>query len=215
MVTPYSQRDTEWSQDRLGSNPLTMGEVGCLVTAVSSVVTDLTSYSMSPGYLNYWLRENKGFASGNLFVFNSVAGLGLKLSEFVRAANNEMPLDKLTAALDDGAAVVLQVDSTPGGTLNQHWVRLVSLTDQDGEIMDPWQLPGRERIKLSKYFASGWTPKRAIFAAAVYRPTAANRTASRPSYSSLPGVASTDDHLPAELAEAVQPFLCPRPPDDE
>jgi hypothetical protein len=213
MVTPYSQRDTEWSQDRLGSNPLTMGEVGCLVTAVSSVVTDLTSYSMAPGYLNYWLRENKGFASGNLFVFNSVAGLGLKLNEFIRAANNEMPLDKLTAALDEGAAVVLQVDSTPGGTLNQHWVRLMSLTDRDGEIMDPWQLPGRERIKLSKYFASGWTPKRAIFAAAVYRSTAANRTAARPSYSPLPGAAAVEE-LPAELAGAVQPFLCPRPSEE-
>ncbi len=213
MVTPYSQRDTEWSQDRLGSNPPTMGEVGCLVTSVASVVTDMTSYSMSPGYLNHWLRENKGFASGNLFVFNSVAALGLKLSAFIRAENNEMPLDRLTAALEDGAAVVLQVDSTPGGTLNQHWVRLMSLSDQDGEIMDPWQLPGKEMVKLSKYFASGWTPKRAIFAAAVYA-QAANRSLSRPSYAPFPGLPSAGDSLPAELLEAAQPFLCPRPPDE-
>ena len=130
-------------------------------------------------------------------MFNN-APLGLK-EAFIRAENNEMPLDKLTAALENGAAVVLQVDSTPGGTLNQHWVRLMSLTDQDGEIMDPWQLPGKEAVKLSKYFASGWTPKRAIFAAAIYA-QATNRALSRPSYAPYPGLPSAGDSLPANCS---------------
>ncbi|OQA40769.1 MAG: hypothetical protein BWY52_02780 [Chloroflexi bacterium ADurb.Bin325] len=205
MITPYSQRDTEWAQDRLGANPPTMGEVGCLVTAIASAVADMTSHAMSPGYLNYWLRENKGFASGNLFIFNSVAPLGLKLTALIKAENNEIALDKLTQALDDGAAVVLQVDSTPGGVLNQHWVRAISLTDKDGDIMDPWQFPGKEMTKLSRYFASGWTPKRAIFFAAIYTP-ATDRA--------LAGPSSVADSLPAELAAAAQPFICRRPPDE-
>lgn len=212
MVTPYSQRDTEWAQDRLGTNPPTVGEVGCLMSSMASVITDLTSYSMAPGYLNHWLRENKGYASGNLFAFNSVTPLGLSRVELVYAKNNEMALDKLTQALDDGAAVVLQVDSSPGGALNQHWVRAISLTEADGQIMDPWQLPGKEMKKLSIYFASGWKTKRAIFIAAIYRKAAGARTLGVPGEPpSVPDVGGDD--LGIDLGEETQPFLCPRPPD--
>jgi hypothetical protein len=190
-----------------------MGEVGCLVTAVASVVTDLTEYDMSPGYLNHWLRENKGFASGNLFVFGSVAPLGLRLSELVRAQSNKMDIDKLVQAIKDGAAVVVQVDSKPGGELNQHWVRVLSVDEKDGQIMDPWQLPGREFIKLSTYYASGWNAARAIFIAAIYRPTATRSMMSATEDDSPEPPSVIGDPLVIDAGQEYQPALCPRPPD--
>lgn len=171
MVTPYSQRDTEWSQDGLGHQKSpTMGEAGCLVTTMASIINDLTDQSLAPGYLNDWLRENKGYAGGNLFVFASVTSLGLQLAELIRSQAQPAPIERLAELLDDGAAIAALVDSRPGGNLDSHWVRLLSVDDKDGEIMDPWQMPGKEFVRLSTYFAAGWTPARAIFTAAVYRP---------------------------------------------
>ncbi len=176
MATPYSQRDTEWAYDGLGHQKSpTMGEAGCLVTAMASVITDLTKHSMAPGYLNDWLRENNGFVGGNLFVFASVVPLGLQLVELIRSQSQPAPIERLSAYLAGGAAVVVLVDARPGGELDSHWVRLLSVDEKDGRIMDPWQLPGKEFVALSTYFGEGWTPARAIFTAAVYQPRAAVR----------------------------------------
>ena len=84
MTIPYSQRDIEWAEDRLGtSKEYTMGTTGCLVTAVASMLSDLTDRPVSPGELNLWLRENKGYASGALFVFSSVASFGVRTSQWI------------------------------------------------------------------------------------------------------------------------------------
>lgn len=196
MATSYSQRDSEWAEDGLGvSLSPTMGQAGCLVTAMASVVTDMTEHPASPGYLNGWLRENSGFVSGNLFVYGSVAPLGLKVVELIRCQETPAPIEKLAKAVADEDAVIIQVDSTPGGAVNSHFVRLISVDEQDGLIMDPWQLPGKEVVKLSKYFAANWTPERAIFIAAIYRATPAGR----------------DVDPDAQLAWEHQPALCLRP----
>jgi len=207
MVTPYSQRDTEWAYDGLGhlKSP-TMGEAGCLVTAIASVVTDLTEHAMAPGYLNGWLRENNGFAGSNLFVFASVVPLGLQLVELIRSQSQPAPIERLSAYLTEGAAVVVLVDAKPGSELDSHWVRLISVNEKDGEIMDPWQLPGKERVTLSTYFGEGWSPARAIFTAAVYRRKSTTRGL-------LDRSAEADLFEEAPLAEesaAYQPALCLR-----
>lgn len=206
MVTAYSQRDTQWAHEGLGhqASP-TMGAAGCLVTSVASVVTDLTDQPLGPGYLNDWLRQNKGFASGNLFVFASVVPLGLQLTELIRSQSQPAPIARLAELLDDGAAIIVLVDINPGGGLDTHWVRLLSVDEKDGQIMDPWQMPGKEYVRLSTYFASGWTPARAIFTSAVYRPKAAP-------VRGLYGLEA--DISPETVGEenlAYQPALCIRP----
>lgn len=211
MVTPYSQRDTEWSQDGLGHQKSpNMGAAGCLVTTMASIITDRTDQSLAPGYLNDWLRENKGYASGNLFVFASVTSMGLQLAELIRSQSQPAPIARLAELLDDGAAIAALVDFTPGGELDTHWVRLLSVDEKDGEIMDPWQMPGKEFVRLSTYFASGWTPARAIFTAAIYRPRVTVR--------GLWGLESDVDLSGLEPAmdenPAYQPALCIRPEQD-
>ena len=123
MATTYSQRDTEWAYECLGHQLTpTMGEAGCLVTAVASVLTDFTDQPLAPGYLNDWLRRNKGYAGGNLFVFASIVPLGLELAELIRSQSQPAPIAWLAELLDSGAAIVAVVDSTPGDDLNSHWV---------------------------------------------------------------------------------------------
>ncbi|MGQ9489183.1 MAG: hypothetical protein ACUVR4_00340 [Anaerolineae bacterium] len=207
MVTSYSQRDTEWAYDGLGHQKTpTMGEAGCLVTAMASVITDLTEHAMAPGYLNDWLRENKGFAGGNLFVFASVVPLGLQLVELIRSQAQPAPIERLATHLAGGAAVVILVDARPGAELDSHWVRLLSVDERDGQIMDPWQLPGKELVALSTYFGEGWTPARAIFSAAVYQP----RAPARGMFDRLAEVDLPPEELAAEAIPAYQPALCIR-----
>jgi hypothetical protein len=176
MTIAYSQRDMEWSDDKLGTSPdLTVGQAGCLITSIASVLSDFTSRMIAPGELNQWLRENGGFTGGGLFVWDSITSLGLRRAETIQCVSQPAPVQHLADLLADGAAVVVEVDSIPDGPLNQHWVRLLSIDDKDGQIMDPWQWPGREFTTLSRYFAPGWTPQRAIFMAVAYRPAAATR----------------------------------------
>lgn len=177
MVTSYSQRDVEWSEDRLGATKdLTLGQAGCLVTSIASTISDLTDRIIAPGELNWWLRENKGFVGGGLFVFTSVEALGLHYVRRIDCQTEPAPIAHLAEVLEAGSAVVIQVDSRPGDKLDQHWVRLLAVDEKDGQIMDPWQLPGGELVKLSKYFATGWDSARAIFTAVIYQtPAAAGR----------------------------------------
>lgn len=208
MVTAYSQRDTQWAHEGLGHQKTpTMGAAGCLVTSVASVVTDLTDQPFGPGYLNDWLRQNKGFASGNLFVFASVTSLGLQLTELIRSQSQPAPIARLAELLEDGAAIIVLVDITPGGGLDTHWVRLLSVDEKDGQIMDPWQMPGKEYVRLSTYFATGWNSARAIFTAAVYRPKKAP-------VRGLYGLEADIGLEPTEENLAYQPALCIRPDQD-
>ena len=170
MAIPYSQRDIEWAEDRLGtSTEYTLGTAGCLVTSVASMLSDLTDRPVSPGELNLWLRENRGYASGALFIFSSVAAFGVRLAEMIRCQTTPAPITHMAEALEDDAVVIVQVDSKPGGELDQHWVRLLTVDEKDAEIIDPWQYPGKEQTKLSRYFAEGWSTERAIFTVAIYQ----------------------------------------------
>lgn len=202
MVTSYSQRDTEWSEDALGaSKELTLGQAGCLVTSIASTLSDFTDRPISPGELNWWLRENRGFVGGGLFVFTSIETLGLHYVKRIDCQTQPAPIDHLTELLAAGFGVVIQVDSRPGGELDQHWVRLLAVDERDGQIMDPWQLPGGELVKLSKYFAADWTPARAIFTAVVYQSLA--QVAGRDLFEVLaPDVPVVEEH---------QDALCLRP----
>ena len=170
MTIAYSQRDIEWAEDHLGtSKEYTMGTAGCLVTAVASMLSDLTDRPVSPGELNLWLRENNGYAGGSLFVFSSVASFGVRVAEMIHCQSTPAPIKHMSEALGDGAVIIVQVDAKPGGTLDQHWVRVLTIDDKDGQIMDPWQYPGKEFTTLSRYFAKDWTVERAIFTVAIYQ----------------------------------------------
>lgn len=186
-VVAFSQRDPRWAGRPLGSGALSIGQAGCLISAVASM---LASWGVptDPGRINDFVLQASGFVDGNLFVFASVDGLGCRFAEYVRCMTTPAPMERLYAAIAGGQGVVACVDATPGGRVDQHWVWLYAAPGTptpDGvaaswQIVDPWRLPGYGRIDLSSYLASGWTPARGIFAAAIYdRVTAARWFAQR------------------------------------
>lgn len=167
MVTQYSQRDPEWADEPLGTSSITIGEAGCLITSVASIISDAMGFDIDPSTFNGWLINNDGYIDNNLFVFSSVEKFGLQLVHYVDCKTIPAPIKKIEQAIDDGNYVVLMVDSTPGRDIQSHWVRLVDA--EEWIIMDPWQRPGGELVSLSKYFAAGWNAARAIFKVVIYR----------------------------------------------
>jgi len=170
--TAFSQRDPRWASELLGTGPLTLGQAGCLVTAMASMLVDVAGVPTDPGRLNAWLRSNNGFVDDDLFHFQAVEGLGLRLMWWKTYADTPAPTEIIADRLTAGFGVVAKVDFRPGGQTQQHWVRVLaaskSTEPERWQIMDPWQLPGREAQTLAKYAAPGWDAARALFAFAIY-----------------------------------------------
>lgn len=185
-VIAFSQRDPRWASRPLGTGALSIGQAGCLISAVASMLAS-RGVATDPGRLNDYVLRSYGFVDDNLFVFASVDGLAFRFVEYVPCMTTPAPVDRLQAAIADGQGVLACVDATPGGQVDRHWVWLYAAPGTpvaDGvaaswQIVDPWRLPGYERIDLSAYLASGWSPARGIFAAAVYERSSGSRGMAR------------------------------------
>lgn len=139
-----------------------------------SAATDIGA-PITPADLNNWLRFHGGYIQGDHFVFNSVIPLGLSFRQLVECQDTPAPVALLRDYLEKGnAAVIVMVDGRPGGTVEQHWVRLVEFTEngQDCLIMDPWPMLGDGQFVylLERYALQGWDLARAIFRAVIYTP---------------------------------------------
>jgi len=153
-----SQRDPRWQNIILGHHAtngdkdLTIGQAGCLITAVASALSDLVGWDTSPASINDYLKQNGGYVSDNLMVFDAFAPLGLRLTGFIDCTQTPYSAAAVTELVQRGFGVLAMVDSIPGGAVQMHWVRV---TGQDAEgkllIMDPWQLPGKELTTLDLY----------------------------------------------------------------
>lgn len=166
----FSQRDPRWADVRLGVGQEHIGASGCLMTCVASLLVDVVGLDTDPGRLNRWLARNKGYNDGNLFVFSSVASLGLQLEDVIPCPG-PAPMDKIKATLAVGGGVIVKVDFDPGGAIQQHWVRVLDVLADDCKIMDPWLPPGSEIYWLMpRYATPTWpNPATAILHVALYR----------------------------------------------
>lgn len=169
MIT-FSQRDPKWKDEILGTGKLSIGQAGCLVTSVAAMLATWGE-GINPYQLNEYLKTHHGYVNGNLFVFSAVNNLGAVFVRRINCYSIPAPVKWLKDAINEGLGVIALVDAKPGSKLDQHWVWLMALAENSGHIMDSWQLPGNELTGLGQYLATGWTPARGIFAAAIYKRT--------------------------------------------
>lgn len=172
MVTHFSQRDPEWADVKVGTGRQTLAQTGCLVCAAASVVVDSGQTQYDPGSLNRWLGRNGGFVGGNLFVFGVLSKLNLTLTRIVDCHVALAPMGDVKATLVDGGYVLAKVDFRPHTRfVDQHWVRIISVSDDDCEMMDPYLPLGCPVTSLmNRYARPSWDgPPRAIFRLAFYQ----------------------------------------------
>jgi hypothetical protein len=181
--TMYSQLDDRWQRIMLGESSTTIGANGCLLCSVASGLTDLgvtiDGLPVDPPRLNRWLARNKGYVAPrsqtrerNLFVFDAMAPIGVKLVKYIDARSRPAPVDELEEALlQDEFAVAVHVDFSPGGSAQQHWVRAVKWCEGDVEIMDPWiRGTTQQAYLMTRYALPSWDDlSRAIYRIAVYQ----------------------------------------------
>lgn len=77
----YAQTDPRWANQLLGFNtsrPYTIGNYGCVVTAIGNLLRAITGNAMySPEYINTWGKANGGFAlGGGLAKWDAYLNLG-------------------------------------------------------------------------------------------------------------------------------------------
>ena len=125
----YKQCDSRWSSDRLGTSSSTICKAGCLMSSVSMVIADcgksIDGATATPKTLNSWLTRNGGYASGDLFVWGSVAKFGLS---YVGKTSTH---SQIAAYHKQGKAVILNVNN--GG----HWVLLTGISGSNYLVNDP------------------------------------------------------------------------------
>ena len=166
---PFSQRDARWADINIGTSKTTIGRAGCTITSAASCLVAL-GVDTDPGRLNRYLVTHSGFVDGNLMRFDAFGPLGISCVGVIECEDVAAPVERIYAALGSGQAVIAKVDFRPGGSVDQHWVRILSLDDLDAEIMDPWNPPPKMVYYLmSRYAAPVWSsPARCIFRIVIY-----------------------------------------------
>ena len=99
------------------------------MSSVSMIINDcgktISGSSANPSTLNKWLKSNGGYASGNLFVWGSVATYGLS---YVGKVSSSSSIDSYH---NKGYAVILNVNS------GRHWVLLTGISGSSYLVNDP------------------------------------------------------------------------------
>ena len=169
----WSQRDQRWSKDQLGTSRWTLGQRGCLVTAIAMGVTNAIDTEITPKTLNAQLTVNSGYVDGGSLVFAAVERLypAMQLQEVVDCRFVPAPAADIARWVADGQVVVVKIDmDLTDPDVDEHWVLLVSGTQHVFQIHDPWPVAAMQRpLELPPaYCKQGWTPARAIYRYARY-----------------------------------------------
>ena len=120
----YSQCDSRWAGDRLGTSPTnTICKAGCLISSASMALSGIGK-NFNPCSINAWLNGHNGYVSDDLFVWASINELGLKFVGFIANSN-------IASNLNVDNVVILNVNN--GG----HWVLATGISGNTIYVNDP------------------------------------------------------------------------------
>jgi len=138
-VQLWNQRDSKWSNDRMGSSYITLKEEGCLVYTTASLLNFL-GIDTDPGRYNSALTKTHGYKPPNLMYWKAPEVLWP--NKVARAEyqwfNNGIGWEPFAKKIiQSGRPALAQVDVIPGGPMNQHWVSLLGTLNNIWYCYDP------------------------------------------------------------------------------
>lgn len=155
-ITQYSQTDPQWKSNLLGFDKTsTIGGYGCLLTSMAMVATGYGSPELTPGSMNDKMKAINGFQAGTAFIIgwmvgNVVPGMSLDY----RSSGGNAPLDEIDAHLAQGQPVIIEVDYSPQGGVQTHYMVAYGKAGSDYLVYDPYPFPtsnGQIKLSTSKY----------------------------------------------------------------
>jgi len=170
----YSQQDPRWKDERLGGGRDTIGHIGCALTSVAMYASGW-GFNETPGTLNRKLKDVGGYVH-QAIVWGAITKLypQIKCTGLTICGDTPAPLTDITASLAGGQPVIVEVDFSPAGGLQTHWVLLHKRLGDDYLMLDPWPYPvDQDEVTLLERFGHGRKLERAIKAIAWYQCSAA------------------------------------------
>ena len=143
----FSQRDSRWKNEQMGSSSCTIGTCGCAMTDVAMILKHAGA-DVDPKKLNSWLGLHGGYTASGAIYWAKAADYDGSGGVIYRGSNNTWNnWNELSSQLSQGRLVIVKVDaylSTP--QLEPHWVlvteKIASSTSDpySYSINDPWDL---------------------------------------------------------------------------
>lgn len=166
----YSQQDPRWKDEKLGRGPETIGYIGCALTSVAMYASGW-GFTETPDTLNHKLTNSGGYV-GQAIVWGAISKFypQLKCTGLGIFDNTPAPLPEIGGSLDAGQPVIAEVDFSPAGGLQTHWVLLYARLGEDYLMLDPWPYPtDTGPVRLTSRYSHGKNLRRAIKAVAWYQ----------------------------------------------
>lgn len=139
----YSQKDSQWASQKLGTSNLTMGGYGCAVTSMAMELK-FRGADVDPGKLNQWLTANGGYSSGNLVDWAKAAKFkGTTWLQF-DGSGTLGSLSQINTQLANRKLIIAMSNRFPGST---HFVVIRGATPDGtaGYYWDPWDTSATQR----------------------------------------------------------------------
>lgn len=134
-IIPLSQTDKMWSDRKLGTSQLTIGEAGCLITCVSMLLQHY-DIDILPNELNAVLTFCDGYEDGNLMKWYTVAKVfGLKIDSIVNCPFIPAPIQDISNWLSCNKKVICKVDASSEPGIQSHFILLI---DPGFTYIDPY-----------------------------------------------------------------------------
>lgn len=150
----YSQNDTRWKYDRLGTSNTTIGQCGCLITS-QAMLCRYFGINETPKTYDDKLAKIGGYYLGNLYIWGSIERLHDSINEKITRTPSGLSggqLNEIKQSLDKGFPVIVCIDFSPATVrLDTHYVVIIDYSGDNFTIADSWD----GKIKpLSTYFSS-------------------------------------------------------------
>lgn len=124
----FSQNDSRWNKERLGSGGTSIGNSGCVLSCLSMLLNaEASNPYITPNRLNDWLQQNGGYAGTDMRwqIPGQIDGSGLGL-ELVAQSTKRNDWEFLSEQIDKGNKVIVKVAGR-----RSHWVLV---TQRNGDI---------------------------------------------------------------------------------
>ncbi len=126
----YRQNDPRWQDVEIGTSRRKMGSTGCLISSVSTAISQLRS-PVTPEELNKMLTQVNGFQGADLIWYK----INEVFPEIDYRYSRIFSREKIEKDLEEGLLPIVNVKYNKTGVT--HWVLIVGADDGEFIICDP------------------------------------------------------------------------------